>query len=200
MRFFLLSILLFSIVNASNVYNLNPKSSSIEWVGSKITGKHNGTIKLNSAEVILDDKKIISGIFIVNMLTIKNLDIESLEYRGYLENHLNSEDFFNTEVYPTAKLVILNQIEPDSSSKALGYNSIINCSLTIKGITNQVSIPSKVSVHNNHATAKGSIDINRTLYDIKYKSKSFFPNIGDKLIYDHFTLNFIINVDREWKN
>ena len=62
-----------------------------------------------------------------------------------------------------------------------------------------ISIPAKVHIYNNHATAKGSIDINRTLYNIKYKSKSYFPDIGDRFIYDNFTLNFHIDTNRQWE-
>ena len=200
MKFFIFFASVTSIVFSLNTYNLNLDSSSLEWIGRKIGGEHNGTINFSSGYVALDAKTIKSGAFIVDMSTIKDLDIENMKYRKYLEDHLNNEDFFDTKVHPFAKLTILEQLEPDSASKSLGYNSIISCVLTIKGITDSISIPANVIILNNHATANGSIDIDRTLYDIKYKSKSFFPDIGDKFIYDDFTLNFSIQVDRQWKN
>ena len=199
MRFFIFFISITNIVFSLNTYNLNLDSSSLEWIGRKITGEHNGTINFSSGYVGLDDKTIKSGIFIVDMSTIKDLDIENTTYRKYLEDHLNEKDFFDTEVYPFATLTILEQLDPDSSAKSLGYNSIINCALTIKGITDSIRIPANIMILNNYATAKGSLDVDRTLYDIKYKSKSFFPDIGDKLIYNHFTLNFTIRVNRQWK-
>ena len=57
----------------------------------------------------------------------------------------------------------------------------------------------KLDVYNSHAMASGTIDVDRTLYNIKYKSKSFFPDIGDKLIYNNFTLNFTIRANRLWE-
>ena len=200
MRIFIFFISIISIVFSLNTYNLNLDTSSIEWIGRKITGQHNGTINFASGYVSLDNKTIKSGVFRVDMSTIKNLDIGNVTYRQYLEDHLNNEDFFDTKLYPFAILTILEQIPPDSIAKTLGYNAIINCELTIKDITNLISIPAKITINNNHATARGEIDIDRTLYDIKYKSKSFFPNIGDKFIYDNFTLDFSIYVDRQWKN
>ena len=200
MIFFIFFASITSIVFSLNTYNLNLDSSSLEWIGRKITGEHNGTINFSSGYVALDDKTIKSGTFIVDMSTIKDLDIENITYRKYLEDHLNDKDFFDTKVYPFAKLIILEQLEPDSIAKSLGYNSVINCALTIKGITDSITIPANVTILNNHATANGSIDIDRTLYNIKYKSKLFFPDIGDKFIYDNFTLNFSIQVDRQWEN
>ena len=134
------------------------------------------------------------------MQTIQNNDISSEEYKGYLVNHLKSEDFFNVDSFPHAHLVILEHLKNIDKNKESGFNTTIRCNLTIKGITHGIDIPITLNVHNNHAIASGTIDIDRTLYDIKYKSKSFFPDIGDKLIYNHFTLNFTIRANREWEN
>lgn len=198
MHLFLSYIITASMLFALNTYNLDLESSSLEWIGRKITGEHNGTINFSSGHIALDNRTIKSGIFNVNMKTIKNLDIGDPTYRKYLEDHLNDDDFFSAELYPIATLEVIEQLPADSISISLGYNTIIRCSLTIKGITNPVNIPAKIHIYNNHAIAEGSIDIDRTLYGIKYKSKSFFPDIGDKFIYDNFTLNFNIHFDRKW--
>ena len=169
-------------------------SSSLEWIGSKITGSHDGNIQFSSGEVTFDGKKILSGELNVAMKTILNNDISSKKYRESLEDHLKSEDFFNVDSFPIAQLMIIENLGLSESNKEY----ILLCDLTIKGITHQIKVPIKLDVYNSHATAFGTIDIDRTLYNIKYKSKSFFPDIGDKLIYDHFTLNFNIRVNREW--
>ena len=200
MKYLLSSLLYLSSIFAFNTYSLDHTSSSLEWIGSKITGSHNGNIEFLSGEVLFDNKTILSGEIVVNMGTIENEDISSEKYKGYLVNHLKSEDFFNVDSFPYAHLVILESLEDIDKSKESGFNTIIRCDLTIKGITHTIDIPMILNVYNNHATASGRIDIYRTLYDIRYKSKSFFPDIGDKLIYDHFTLNFTIRANREWKN
>ena len=199
MRIFVLYLLTIGITFSLNTYDLNLELSSLEWVGSKITGEHNGTINFSSGYVALDNRTIKEGSFDVNMQSIKNIDIKDPTYRGYLEDHLNDDDFFSTDSFPSATLKIINQFSPDSMTLSLGYNSVIRCELTIKGISNIIDIPAKIEIYNNHATANGSVDIDRTLYDIKYKSKSFFPDIGDKFIYDNFTLTFSLYADRKWE-
>ena len=199
MKHLLLCLLYLSSVFALNIYSLSHESSSLEWIGSKITGSHNGNIQFLLGEVVLNDKTILSGELIVNMMTIENSDISSEKYKGYLVNHLKSEDFFNVDSFPSAHLVILEHLENTEKNRNLGFNTMIKCNLTIKGITHEIDIPMKLDVYNSHAMASGTIDVDRTLYNIKYKSKSFFPDIGDKLIYNNFTLNFTIRANRLWE-
>ena len=199
MKYLLPCLLYLSSIYASNIYLLNHELSSLEWIGNKITGSHNGNIQFLSGEVNLDDKRILSGNLVVDMRTIENSDISSEKYKGYLVDHLKSEDFFNVDSFPNAHLVIIEYIDNTEQNRKLGFNTILRCDLTIKGITHKIDIPIKLDVYNSHAIASGTIDIDRTLYNIKYKSKSFFPDIGDKLIYDDFTLNFTLRADRLWE-
>ena len=67
------------------------------------------------------------------------------------------------------------------------YNVVAN--LTIKNITE--SIKFETELLNNIATADLIID--RTKFDIKYSSGSFFKNLGDKMIYDNFSISVNIN-------
>ena len=128
-----------------------------------------------------------------------NFDISNETYRGYLEDHPKAEDFFDVQNYPLAVLKIHKENFIKEDKKSFDVNASFLCNLTIKGITHDINIPLDISVYNNHATASGNIQIDRTLYNITYKSQSFFPNIGDKLIYDNFYLNFQLHVDREWE-
>ena len=62
--------------------------------------------------------------------------------------------------------------------------------LTIKGITHPVTFDAEIDVTDSQLKAKGEIEVDRTLYDIKFRSGKYFPDVGDRLIYDTFTLNF----------
>jgi polyisoprenoid-binding protein YceI len=64
----------------------------------------------------------------------------------------------------------------------------VTADLTIKGITKSVTFPADVTVAADKVIAKATVTIDRTAYDIKYGSGKFFPSIGDKAIYDDFTL------------
>ena len=191
---YLLSLFYVSFIFSTNIYSLDSSSSSLEWIGRKLTGSHNGSIQFSSGKVLFDGKKLLSGELKVAMGTIRNNDISREEYRESLENHLKSEDFFNVDSFPSAELMIIENLGFSNQVR----ESILLCDLTIKGITHQIKVPVKLNIYNSHATASGTIDVDRTLYNIKYKSKSFFPDIGDRLIYNDFTLNFSIRVNREW--
>jgi polyisoprenoid-binding protein YceI len=105
-----------------------------------------------------------------------------------LVGHLKSDDFFSVEKNPTATFVITS-VAP-LKGDACGNNATITGDLTIKGKTNPLSFPAKVGVKNGMAAASGTATIDRTKYDIRYRSKSFFESIGDKAIDDTFTLTF----------
>ena len=141
-----------------------------------------------------DDTEVINGEVIIDMTSITNNDIESEEYNKYLVDHLNSLDFFNVEKFKISKLKIVNN--DLITNKDSLYNSMITSEITIKGITQRIAFPAKIIFSEEIAIAQGTIDIDRTLFDIHYKSKNYFPDIGDKFIYDNFTLNFNITAKR----
>nr|WP_242695879.1 YceI family protein [Pedobacter sp. SYSU D00873] len=62
--------------------------------------------------------------------------------------------------------------------------------MTIKGITNTISFPASLKKQKNGLTAMANeVKVDRTKYDIRYRSRSFFGDIGDKAIDDSFVLN-----------
>ena len=178
-------------------YKVDVDSSTIQWIGRKVTGEHDGNLKILYGNVrkYLDTEKkeVIKGNIVIDMTTITNNDIESKEYQKYFVDHLNSSDFFDVAHFSKSQLKILDNIilSNESSGKMM-----ITAEITIKGITQKVEFPAKIEFIDDLATAVGTIDIDRTLFDIRYKSKSFFPEMGDYFIYDDFTLNFIIKAKK----
>jgi polyisoprenoid-binding protein YceI len=167
-------------------YKLDTKASNIVWTGKKVTGQHNGTISFNKGNVLVDKGILTGGSFEANMKSITNKDIEDAETKGKLLGHLNSDDFFGTEKHPTSTLTI-------TSAKKTGAESYdITGNLVIKGISKPVTFPATVKVAGNKVTAVGTVKVNRTAYDIKYGSGSFFSDLGDKAIYDEFDMEFNI--------
>ncbi len=151
--------------------------SSVAWKAYKVTGSHNGTVALESGTLIFDDGKLTGGEFKVDMSSLICTDLEG-EYKGKLEGHLKSDDFFGVATHPSSSLVF-------TKVEASGKNSYeVTGDLTIKGITKPVTFD--VSIYGSKATATMKID--RTAYDVKYGSGSFFDNLGDKTIYDEFDL------------
>ncbi|MBC6112522.1 YceI family protein [Pedobacter fastidiosus] len=159
-------------------YTVDASKSTITWVGKKVTGSHNGTITLKSGTLNVNGKNVTGGGFIIDMTSIKDADGSAK-----LEGHLKADDFFGAEKFPTSNFVI-------TKVAGSGANVTVTGNLTIKGITKPLTFPATVAVNADGtitATA-AKIVVDRTKYDIKYGSKSFFESIGDKAIYDEFEL------------
>ena len=155
--------------------------SNIEWVGRKVTGAHNGTIAIKKGEIVLKDGQLTGGKFIIDTTSIKILDLTDTALNAQFAAHLASEDFFSIEKYPEASLeisgVIGNHVEGD---------------LTIKGITNPIGFDVVINTNGDTLTATGQLVIDRTDYNMKFRSGNFFKDLGDTLIYNDFDLNVTV--------
>ena len=152
--------------------------SLISWVGKKVTGQHEGTVNLKEGALVFKGKNVVGGNFTVDMTSMTTTDLKAGQGKEKLDGHLKSEDFFGTEKFPTSTLVFKTVV-----AKSAGVYTV-TADLTVKGITNPVTFDLATTA--NSATA--NVKINRTKYDIKYGSGSFFENLGDKTIYDDFDL------------
>jgi polyisoprenoid-binding protein YceI len=158
---------------------VNTSKSTVSWVGKKVTGKHEGTVNLKDGSLTFSGKKLTGGTFNIDMTTITVTDLKAGEGKEKLEGHLKSDDFFGTEKFSTSKLIFKNITAKDKN------NYSVTADLTIKDKTHPVTFI--LNINGNTATTKLVID--RTKYDIKFKSASFFENLGDKTIYDDFDLD-----------
>ena len=86
---------------SSNDYIVDTENSVIKWWGSKPTGVHHGTISIASGSFGVEDGKVISGKVIIEMNSIKVVDMNE-EKNAKLGGHLKSADFFLTDKFPTA--------------------------------------------------------------------------------------------------
>jgi polyisoprenoid-binding protein YceI len=157
---------------------VNVEKSQIKWVGKKVTGQHEGTINLQDGALEFKGSKLTGGSFSVNMTSITVTDLKAGQGKEKLEGHLKADDFFGTEKYANAALDF-KKITP----KAKGTYTV-TADLTIKGITKPVTFDLAVTTN----TASTSFKVDRTKYDIKYGSGSFFDSLGDKAISDEFDL------------
>ena len=158
----------FKIVNAQ---------SNINWVGRKVTGAHNGTIGVKEGEIVLTDGKLTGGKFVIDTTSIRILDITDPATNAQFAGHLASDDFFSTEKYPEATLKITSV-----------SGSYVEGDLTIKDITHPAVFDVAVNVKDDQLTATGKLVIDRTKYEMKFRSGNFFKDLGDTLIYNDFEL------------
>lgn len=165
-------------------YTVNKSESSVKWLAKKVTGQHNGTISFSEGVLVVTNGKPSGGEFVIDMNSIVCEDLTDANWNQKLIGHLKSDDFFSVEKHPSAKLVLTNV-------QGMGGNKyLFKGNLTIKGITHPAEFEATVSMTEKSASAEGTIVVDRTLYDVRYGSGKFFENLGDKTIYDDFTLDF----------
>lgn len=164
------------------------QKSTVKWHAKKVTGEHYGTVKLSNGSLDVEKGRLTGGNFEVDMNSIVCEDLTNAEYNGKLVGHLKSEDFFTVEKHPKANFKI-TKAAPIASAKAGENNYNITGDLVIKGITQSITFPAQVNINGNKAEAKAKFDVDRTKYDIKFRSGNFFENLGDKMIDDNFTLD-----------
>ncbi len=157
------------------------KESTVNWKGTKVVGGgHEGTISLKSADLSMDHGKIAGGSFVIDMTSINCTDLQG-EYKGKLEGHLKADDFFAVEKYPEAKFVIKKVVD----GKVTG-------DLTIRDKTNSISFPAYVKKVGKGYEASAKITFDRSKFDVKYGSDSFFDLAQDKVISNDIVLDVVL--------
>lgn len=171
--------------NHSDV-KINTKVSSVEWIGKKVTGQHSGGITIKEGTLNLHDGHLSGGKIVMDMTSLTCTDLKENEGGGKLVGHLNSPDFFDVANHATASLEITG------AKKIEGNKHMISGNLTIKGITKAITFEATVEMKDGKLGAFAEMNVDRTLYDIKYGSGKFFEGLGDKAISDEFVIKFKI--------
>jgi len=167
----------------ATTFKVDPETSVIEWTGYKPTGSHNGIIKVAKGTVEVNDGSVESGNFAIDMSTIEVQDIPAEEEdNAKLKGHLQSPDFFNVEEYPMAKFEVT-----DITTE--GDKTMLSGNLTLKDVTNNISFPVNVDFNEDQMMLNSeTFSIDRSKWNVKYGSKSFFDDLGDKFIDDKIEL------------
>jgi polyisoprenoid-binding protein YceI len=172
----------------AETYKVDTKASIAHWEGRKLGGAHQGELKFQGGELKVEKGELRSGTVTIDMTTLKDYDQEGA-MNTKLVNHLKSDDFFSVEKHPTSSLKI-------TKTEKQGDKTMITGELTIKGITKPIHFPAEVKIEGPQLKAKGEMTVDRTLYDIKFRSLKFFANIGDKVIRDEFTVSVDLTANK----
>ena len=165
-------------------YTVDVAASEIVWIGRKVTGEHRGNISLASGNFRVGEGQLTGATFTMDMTSMTNTDLDE-EYGGKLLGHLASDDFFSTEAHPTANFEASTFVPTENGFVAKGM-------LTIKGITKPQEVDVTLEDTDNGVAMRGMMKVDRTAFDIKYGSGSFFSDLGDKAIDDLFELGFFV--------
>lgn len=185
MWFSVLSLLIGFSVSASVVPVTN---GEVTWIGKKLTGSHTGTVALKEGKIFKNEAgEITGGEFVIDMTKINVQDIEDAEANQKLLNHLKSDDFFGVHKFKTAVLQV-SQVEKTSAHR---YK--MKGDLTIKGVTHPITFQADLKNEGGQNIWTAGLKVDRTLYGIHFRSKQFFENLGDKVIYDDFELKIALH-------
>jgi len=165
-------------------YVVDVITSNVTWKGFKPTGSHDGALKIKSGSFSFANGAVASGEFVLDMTSIVVLDIPADDkYNAKLVGHLKADDFFGVEQNPTATFTI-TKVDGD----------IVSGDLTIKGKTKNVSFTvNSVESEGVMSFKSEAFKIDRTDFDIKYKSKKFFENLKDKFINDEIEISIAVS-------
>jgi polyisoprenoid-binding protein YceI len=166
-------------------YTADVNKTVLSWLGEKVTGEHTGTINLKSGSLNWDGNKILSGEFVIDMTSLVDADNSAS-----LITHLKSDDFFGVEKFPTATIVITGSDSFDKGSASVRGN------LTIKGTTQPVEFKATIKKDLDGMWFYSVVIVDRTKFNVRYGSGSFFDNLGDKTIYDEFKLKVTLFVKK----
>ncbi|MFT6190942.1 YceI family protein [Polaribacter sp.] len=171
-------------VNVDELNNVDATSSVLTWIGTKPTGAHNGTVALKSGGLLIENDKLIQGVFVIDMSTITNVDMAGADGAGKIEGHLKSADFFDIAAYPTAKFVITSVVEAEGKLAVTG-------NLQIKDVTKSITIPAMISEEGGVTTFKSDVfNVDRADFNVKYGSKRWIEGLKDKFINDLMEMSF----------
>ncbi len=172
-----------TLMQARQVFRVNPDRSALTWSGSSLFGfgGHEGTVKLKEGRLLKAGDKITGGVFVIDMTSIANTDGE---YNQNLVEHLKNEDFFNVKKYPTAKLVMtkVKYHDPNNTPNSNKTYLRIDANLTIKGITQSIQYEAEINDQHTHIAARLKID--RTRWKVDFGSKGLGANLKNEIISD----------------
>jgi polyisoprenoid-binding protein YceI len=170
-------IIIHTLLSGQSKLTADPEKTTLSWLGEKVTGQHTGSVKLQSGWLSFKDNMVTAGEFLIDMTSIK--DVDSNER---LDTHLKSDDFFSVEKFPVSTLTINGS---DSFEKG---SATVRGDLTIKGITNPIEFRAAMQKKDDGVWFYANIVVDRTKYNVRYGSGSFFDNLGDRTIYDEFKI------------
>ena len=175
------------VPNENRVFQIDTQKSRIKWTGKKLGGSHYGTVRIKRGKVRSSKNSFlgkIGGEIVVDMKSIQCDDLKSPGSNSKLVKHLKSKDFFHVKKYKTAKLKI-KKIE-----KGQGDRYLLDGRITIRGKTKKIQFPLNIQWSDKAFKATGTLTLDRTEFGVKYNSGKFYKALGDKLIYDDFSLHF----------
>lgn len=171
-------------------YKVDTEKTKVEWIGKKVSGQHNGTVKVKNGNLVFKASELTGGEIVVDLNSMTVTDLTDKETAAKFLGHMKSADFFDTAKYPEAKLTVKSTKKTDKGLEVTG-------DLTMIGQTRPVTFTvTDWKWTDKLVTGKAAVLVDRTKWGLRYGSGQFFKGLGDKMIYDEFTLNIDLTATR----
>jgi polyisoprenoid-binding protein YceI/rhodanese-related sulfurtransferase len=171
-------------------YTVDIEQSIIEWTGRNPNTTHYGTLRLLRGDITIQQGKL-NGTFEIDMHSLKNLNLEGSEWQPVLLAHLNSDDFFFTEKFPTVRFTIDSARKIGESLSAPNFE--VEGTLELRGVRNNMKFLATISnLPDGGITAEAHFDFDRTQWKIIYGSSRYFEHLGMHLVFDPISIGLHI--------
>ncbi|WP_426671575.1 YceI family protein [Mucilaginibacter sp. McL0603] len=171
-----------------SVLTVDPAVSTINWKAEKPTGKHNGTIRIQSGDLVFYCKQLAKGSITIDMNSITVCDLVMLD-KQKLENNLKGDNFFDTDSFPLAKLDI---VSVDHRSESVYHFVTVTGNLMLHGISKKVVFTVDISKNTDTSfMAQADIKINRRDWNIATKNVKY-----DTFIYSDINLHVLLQANK----
>lgn len=146
---------------------VDTEASEVVWTGRKVSGQHHGTVDIKSGSLTVNNGQITGGNFVIDLTTITDQDLEG-EYKGKLEGHLKSADFFDVENHPEATFEITGV-----EQGAEGGLVKVSGNLTLRSISKNITFDANVQeATDTSVKATADFNIAREDWGITYSGKA----------------------------
>ncbi|MFM7088221.1 MAG: YceI family protein [Candidatus Paceibacterota bacterium] len=168
----------------NGTYTFQSSKSKIMWAGKKTLVAEwidEGLINLSTGSLVVENGGISSGSVVVDMNTITAQKTGSGGGQDKLVAHLKSADFFDVAKFG-------NSVFNMSSIVKNGDMYQVTGDLTIKGKMEKITFPANIYMGDGKVFVEAEIVVDRSKFDVRFGSKSFFNDLGNNIIDDNFTL------------
>jgi polyisoprenoid-binding protein YceI len=167
--------------------------SRLSWIGRKVGGEHFGTVSISEGAFRVSNGEMLAGDFVIDMTSITNDDIQNEGMNKRLVNHLKSEDFFNTGTYPKAYFRMKEGKFAEGDDRQTGHYEVTG-TLTIKDISHEIGFNAYIC-ESNGMIKTDEIVLDRTKWDVNFKSRTIFAELADDYIYDEMYITVELAVE-----
>jgi len=173
-------------------YDIDPEKSIVEWTGRNINNRHYGRIAVAEGRVTVANGVPVAGYCLLDMASIFDLDLQDEGWRSMLVRHLKSDDFFDVEHYPTARIELQGGAAIAGATPGTP-NVELAARLTIKDVTRPLCFPAVVAAQEDGTLkAQAMLDLDRTLWNVCYGSGKLYERLGMHLVHDLISIELFI--------